>query len=36
VKAIEEFVYIEIHLGEIPREVDMHRITFDWGMINSK
>jgi len=32
VKAIEEFEYIEILLGEDSGEVDMHRITFDWEM----
>lgn len=33
VKAIEELEYIEIHLGEVPGEVDMHRITFKWDEI---
>lgn len=35
VKAIEEFEYIEIHLGETSGEVDMNRITFDWQEIAS-
>ena len=33
VRAIEEFEYIEIHLGEEVGDRDINRITFDWDAV---
>jgi mannose-1-phosphate guanylyltransferase len=33
VRAMEEFEYIEIHVGEEVGDQDINRITFDWGAV---
>jgi len=33
VKALEEFEYVEIHLGETAGDQDINRLTFDWDAV---